>query len=92
MACRALAFFSVAPNAELVAGFVVKFEMLRRSIVASAAFVDKPVHPVVKIDVAIVGGEFHGMAAGSAENNQNECNSKREFHGLSSVHCCKWTS
>lgn len=70
MLCRPLSLFSVTPYAELVAGFVVKFKMLRRPVMARLAVVYEPVHPMVEKNITVIGCEFHRKRADRAEDKQ----------------------
>lgn len=52
--CRPFALFPVTPYAEFVAGFMVKFEVLRRTVVTRRAFVNQTVHTMIEIHISIV--------------------------------------
>ena len=53
----------VTPYAEFVAGFMVKFEMLRRAFVAVLAGEYETMQTVVEVDITVVGRELHSVCA-----------------------------
>ena len=68
MPCRPGINPFMAADAELVTRFVVEFKMLRGAVMTILALELHTMHPVVEFDIAVVGGELHGV--GSSGKNQ----------------------
>lgn len=73
-------YLSVAADAELVTGFMVKFKVLGRAVVAILAFKLEAVETVVEFHIPIICLKLHAVCSGRGERQQRDCERYVPYH------------